>query len=137
MIKYVKDFEKVEGNEQYAKIFEEIKEAAYEYQQGNTKEELQELCDVVNAVYSRFQQLGMRKHDIQAEMDKHYRKETLRGRKVVEIEGRDYKDNVINQLLETIKFMDRLKAENEMKISILERQIGLLQIVVKANKGEI
>ena len=127
MIKYIKDFINVVGSEQYRKINEEVVEASNEYYMGNEEKEKQELCDLVQACYTRFMQMGMSKNDIDKEFNKHYEKETLRGRKVVEIPGVGYHEAVREQLLNAIRFLER---DN----SILTREKEVLETIIKANE---
>lgn len=126
MIKFIEDFKTVGVADQYEKIKEEIGEAAAEYVSGNIEAEQQELCDVIQACYSRFSQMGMKKGEIQAAWDKHYEKETLRNRKVVEIEGQGYHESVRSQLLGAITFLEK---EN----TILNRKMDLMDVVIKSN----
>ncbi|MBB6716346.1 hypothetical protein [Clostridium gasigenes] len=105
-IKYVTDYKDTNGIDQYEKIKEEVKEAKMEYAVESPANEKQELCDVIQACYSRFMQLSMTKEDIQKEWDLHYCKETLRGRTVEEIPGSGYYENVINSLLGRIRELE-------------------------------
>lgn len=91
MIKYILDYKETKDLSQYKAISEELVEASNENFLGNEAEEKQELCDVIQACYSRFMQLGMTQKDIGNEWDKHYKKEITRGRKVVEIPWEDLK----------------------------------------------
>lgn len=91
MIKYILDYKDAKGSAQYEAIRSEVVEASNEYFLGNEEEEKQELCDVIQACYSRFMQLGMTQKDIGNEWDKHYKKEIARGRNVVEIPWEDLK----------------------------------------------
>lgn len=107
MVKYIEDYKNVLGNEQYKKMQEELEECRDEYRLEAKENEIQELCDLIQCCYTRFNQLGMRLEDIDQAFTLHYTKETLRGRKVVEIEGKSYKDKVIDSLLLRIAELEK------------------------------
>lgn len=89
-IKYILDYKDAEGLEQYEAISDEYIEAKLECINNNLADEKQELCDVIQACYSRFMQIGMSQEDIDEEWVKHYEKEINRGRNVAEIPRRIY-----------------------------------------------
>ena len=107
MIKYIKDYENTGGTNQYIKMQEELQEANNEFIAGDKAKEIQELCDIIQTVYTRFNQLGMRLEDISQAFTQHYIKETNRGRCVVDIEGQGYKDKVIDELLVKIASLEK------------------------------
>ena len=107
MIKYIKDYESTGGTNQYIKMQEELQEANNEFIAGDKAKEIQELCDIIQTVYTRFNQLGMRLEDISQAFTQHYIKETNRGRCVVDIEGQGYKDKVIDELLVKIASLEK------------------------------
>ena len=107
MIKYIKDYENTGGTNQYIKMAEELQEANNEFIAGDKAKEIQELCDIIQTVYTRFNQLGMRLEDISQAFTQHYIKETNRGRCVVDIEGQGYKDKVIDELLVKIASLEK------------------------------
>lgn len=102
MIKYIKDFEKTTGSEQYDKMLEELFEAKAEYAAGEEEKEVQELCDLVQTVFTRFNQLSMTKEDIESAFIYHYIKESARGRIVADIEGTSKSEERIEILLNRI-----------------------------------
>lgn len=148
MIKYIEDYKSIKGSEQYKKINEEVIEASNEYFKGDREKEIQELCDIIQACYTRFNQMGLVKEDIQREFNKHYEKETLRGRKVVEIKGTSYQDGIRSQLLNAIRFLENemiikdnkiasLRRTTELKdekIAILKRRIELKETIIEVNE---
>lgn len=99
MIKYIEDYKNCMGNEQYKKMQEELNECIEEYRVQADHNERQELWDLLQTIFTRFNQMGLTIEDIEEDGRLHYEKETLRGRKVVEIEGKSYKDKVIDDLL--------------------------------------
>lgn len=107
MIKYIENYKGCMGNQQYRKMQEELNECIEEYRYEDKENEVQELCDLIQCCYTRFNQLELNKEDIEKAFDKHYEKETRRGRKVVEIEGKDYKDRVIDSLLVKIAELEK------------------------------
>lgn len=108
MIKYIANYKGCMGNEQYKKMQEELDECIDEYRLEAKENEIQELCDLIQCCYTRFNQLEMDKEDIEKAFDKHYEKESLRGRSVVEIEGKDFKDKVIDSLLVKIAELENV-----------------------------
>lgn len=134
MIKYIEDYKSVRGYEQYEKINEEVIEASNEYFKEDREKEIQELCDIIQACYTRFNQMGLVKEDIQKAFEKHYEKETLRGRKVVEIKGTSYQDGIRSQLLNAIRFLDKEMIIKDNKIATLRRKLELKDMIIKANE---
>ena len=107
MIKYIKDYAAAGGTNQYVKMQEELQEANNEFIAGDKAKEIQELCDLIQTAFTRFNQLGMRLEDISQAFTLHYIKETNRGRVVVDIEGQGYKDKVIDELLVKIASLEK------------------------------
>lgn len=107
MIKYIKDYENTGGTNQYIKMQEELQEANNEFIAGDIAKERQELWDLLQTVFTRFNQMGLRLEDILEDSKLHYDKETLRGRVVVDIEGQGYKDKVIDELLIKIASLEK------------------------------
>lgn len=130
MIKYIEDYRNCLGNEQYKKMQEELEECKDEYRVQAKNNERQELWDLLQTIFTRFYQMGLTKEDIEYDAKLHYEKETLRGRRVVEIKGKDYKDKIIDGLLLRIAELEKTlyKKDDLLEFS---GQTKLVEIVKK------
>lgn len=84
-IKYMPQYKDATGAEQYEKIKEEVEEARVECLLQADANEDQEIADAIQALANRWCQKGKTKTDIDKIWKKHYEKEELRGREVIEI----------------------------------------------------
>lgn len=107
MIKKILDFEGTSKIKQFDKIAEEYGELVDEMLTGNVEREISEGCDLIQAIYTRWTNMGMNKEDIERAWNEHYKKESLRGRKIVEIEGKSTNDLIISGLLGTIRLLEK------------------------------
>lgn len=115
MIKYLPQF-KVTGQESYYKMKEELREIAAEIKNKNIVAEIQEECDLIQCIYTRWFNLGMDKESIEKAWQDHYKKETLRGRVVQDIPGMSKEEKIIENLLEVIATKERVIKELQEKI---------------------
>lgn len=84
-IKYMPQYKDATGADQYEKIKEEVEEARIECLVEADENEDQEIADAIQALVNRWCQKGKTKADIDKIWEKHYEKEGLRGREVIEI----------------------------------------------------
>lgn len=110
-IKYITDFLGVTANESYYKMKEELREIAVEVKNKNMVAEVQEECDLIQSIYTRWMNLGFTKDDIKGVWETHYKKETLRGRHVEEIPGQNTEEKIIENLLKVIAKLERENKE--------------------------
>lgn len=111
MLKYIQDFEGVTKRLQAKKVCEEALEFTEEIDKGSIEEADQEGADVIQTVLTFWMNRGYGIEEIEDIFKKHYEKETLRGRKVIDIRGTNAQNGVIKGLLKRI-----IQLEKEIRL---------------------